>query len=131
MVFSGIRRPIIQNIQPSRFEPNNPAGAPAVKKRQQTSRPVPDVRSGSDTTSVGWYPYDDGDLSRISVCERGDAEIAARVKTLETQITHLVSQAEFHPVKALVYGFVGLVMTGVIAALLFSVITHGSSSGLH
>ena len=38
--------------------------------------------------------------------------------------SHFVTQSEFWPVKVLVYGCTGMILTGVIGALLYLVIRH-------
>jgi hypothetical protein len=61
-----------------------------------------------------------------------DHDLLIRVNTLmETMAndikemkSHFVTQAEFWPVKALVYGCTGMILTSVIGALLYLIIKH-------
>lgn len=54
------------------------------------------------------------------------AIIATDIKYIKAAIDEIkdayVTQAEFRPVKTIVYGLVGIVLVGVVTALLYSVI---------
>jgi hypothetical protein len=45
-------------------------------------------------------------------------------KQLEDMAGNFVTQAEFWPVKALVYGCTGLMLTAIVGALLYLVLKH-------
>jgi hypothetical protein len=61
-----------------------------------------------------------------------DHDLLIRVNTLmETMAvdikdmkSHFVTQAEFWPTKTLVYGCTGIMLTGIVGALLYLVINH-------
>lgn len=58
------------------------------------------------------------------------ARLDERVKVIEKKVGNgddplFVTHQEFSPIRALVYGFVGMILTGIIAALLALVINHG------
>lgn len=51
------------------------------------------------------------------------ARIDERTKFMAENMEKMVTQAEFKPVKALVYGLVGLIMTAVVLAIIAVVVT--------
>lgn len=57
------------------------------------------------------------DVSRIPL-------ICQSIVGIDKKLDLLVTQAEFWPVKTLVYGLVSLILSGVIGALLILVINH-------
>lgn len=56
---------------------------------------------------------------------RLDERTAAMVKAMDELRTVVVTQPEFKPVKAIVYGLVAIVLTGVFGALVALVVQKG------
>ena len=91
------------------------------------------ISTSSDNRSRRNSDSDERILDKILGFERSTHEqiaaIAVKVITIEleqghmlTKLETLVSKMEFTPVKVLVYGMVGIILSGVIAALLALVI---------
>lgn len=62
-------------------------------------------------------------LERTIETEKDIVRLDGAIKSIKERIEQLVSKDEFSPIRALVYGMVGMALTGVLSAVLAKIIT--------
>lgn len=62
-------------------------------------------------------------LERTIETEKDVVRLDGAIKSIKERIEQLVSKDEFSPIRALVYGMVGMALTGVLSAVLAKIIT--------
>lgn len=62
-------------------------------------------------------------LERTIETEKDMVRLDGAIKSIKERIEQLVSKDEFSPIRALVYGMVGMALTGVLSAVLAKIIT--------
>ncbi len=65
----------------------------------------------------------DEQIERAIKTEKDVVRIESSISALKEKIATLVSKDEFSPIRALVYGMVGMALTGVLSAVLAKIIS--------
>jgi hypothetical protein len=81
-----------------------------------------DIRSAQRLIQTG----QDETLRRVSDCEIRTAVNTTRIGSIEERLTHLVSMAEFLPVKWVIYGGIGTALAAVLTALMAGILSGTS-----